>query len=54
MFDMQSDPREQYDMSREHADARQQLLAHLARGRETLEARSTLKDNEMYEGVDKN
>ena len=55
MFDMQSDPREQYDMSREHADARQQLLAHLARGRETLEARSTLNDDEMYEGaIDKN
>ena len=54
MFDMESDPREQYDMSREHADARQQLLAYLARGRETLEARSTLSDYDMYEGVNKN
>ena len=54
MFDMQNDPGEQYDVSREHADARQQLLTHLARGRETLETLSTLSDGEMYEGVDKN
>ena len=54
MFDMQSDPGEQYDVSRDHADARQQLLTHLARGRETLETLSTLSDGEMYEGVDKN
>ena len=54
MFDMQNDPGEQYDVSREHADARQQLLTHLARGRETLESLSTLSDGEMYEGVDKN
>ena len=54
MFDMQNDPGEQYDVSREHADTRQQLLTHLARGRETLETLSTLSDGEMYEGVDKN
>ena len=29
MFDMHNDPGEQYDVSRAHADARQQLLAHL-------------------------
>ena len=54
MFDMHNDPGEQYDMSREHAGARQQLLIHLARGRETLEKLSTIGDGEMYEGVDKN
>ena len=54
MFDMQNDLGEQYDVSREHADTRQQLLTHLARGRETLETLSTLSDGEMYEGVDKN
>ena len=54
MFDMHNDPGEQYDVSRAHADARQQLLAHLARGRETLETLSTFSDGEMYEGIDKN
>ena len=54
LFDLVNDPGEQYDMSRDHQEAGQQLLAHLKRGRETLEALSTLSDREMYEGVDKN
>ena len=54
LFDLINDPGERYDMSRDHAEAGQQLLAHLARGRETLEALSSLSNSEMYEGLDKN
>ena len=54
LFDLINDPGERYDMSRDHVEAGQQLLAHLARGRETLEASSSLSDSEMYEGLDKN
>ena len=54
LFDMLSDPSEQYDMSRDYRDSRQQLLTYLERGRETLEALSARTDSEMYEGLDKN
>ncbi len=54
LFDMLSDPGEQYDMSRDYRDSRQQLLTHLERGRDTLETLSTHTDSEMYEGLDKN
>ena len=53
-FDMQHDPGERYDVSRDHPDAKQQLLSYLKHGRETLEALSTLSDGDVYEGIDKN
>ncbi len=54
LFDMLSDPGEQYDMSRDNKDAGQQLLTLLKHGRETLEVLSTRTDSEMYEDLDKN
>lgn len=54
MYDMSLPPAQQYDVSRDNAQAKQALLSHLAKGRESLESLSTLPDSEFYANSHKN
>ena len=51
MYDMELEPDQQYDLSRDYPAQKLQLEKHLAIGRDMLEALSTQPDSTQYENV---